>query len=199
MLSGSGKKMWELQRIESCAWGRRTTSGRWGRRARVAPAPKSISTGAKLTGVENRTAGSAAPATGMELWNLVFMEFDRQKEGALKPLAARGVDTGMGLERMASVLQGAETNYHTDLLRPILEEAARETGTVPSASPQSDVSLRVITDHIRAVTFLIADGVIPANDGRGYVLRRILRRAIRHGRMLGKTKPFLHKIGRAHV
>jgi len=130
----------------------------------------------------------------MELWNLVFMEFDRQKEGALEPLAARGVDTGMGLERMASVLQGAETNYDTDLLRPILEEAARVTGTVPSASPQSDVSLRVIADHIRAVTFLIADGVIPANDGRGYVLRRILRRAIRHGRMLGKTKPFLHSL-----
>ncbi|MCI0566761.1 MAG: alanine--tRNA ligase [Acidobacteria bacterium] len=130
----------------------------------------------------------------MELWNLVFMEFDRQKDGVLQPLAARGVDTGMGLERIASVLQGVESNYDTDLLRDILDEGARLTGTRPGAAPASDVSLRVIADHVRAVTFLIADGVIPANDGRGYVLRRILRRAIRHGRMLGTSEPFLHRL-----
>jgi alanyl-tRNA synthetase len=135
----------------------------------------------------------------MELWNLVFMEFDRQKDGTLQPLAARGVDTGMGLERIASVLQGVESNYDTDLLRDILEEGARLTGTHPGASPACDVSLRVIADHVRAVTFLIADGVIPANDGRGYVLRRILRRAIRHGRMLGTSEPFLHRLTRRVV
>ena len=130
----------------------------------------------------------------MELWNLVFMEFDRQSDGTLKPLADRGVDTGMGLERITSVLQGVDSNYDTDLLREILEEGARLTETRPGASPESDVSLRVIADHVRAVTFLIADGVIPSNEGRGYVLRRILRRAIRHGRMLGKTEPFLYRL-----
>ena len=135
----------------------------------------------------------------MELWNLVFMEFDRQKGGALQPLAARGVDTGMGLERIASVLQGVESNYDTDLLRDILEEGARLTGTRPGTSAAADVSLRVIADHVRAVTFLIADGVIPANDGRGYVLRRILRRAIRHGRMLGTSAPFLHRLTQSVV
>ena len=132
----------------------------------------------------------------MELWNLVFMEFDRQKDGTLRPLAAPGVDTGMGLERIASVLQGVESNYDTDLLREILEEGSRLTGVPPGASAASDVSLRVIADHVRAVTFLIADGVIPANDGRGYVLRRVLRRAIRHGRMLGTHEPFLHSLTR---
>jgi len=132
----------------------------------------------------------------MELWNLVFMEFDRQKDGTLRPLAAPGVDTGMGLERIASVLQGVESNYDTDLLREILEEGARLTDVTPGASAASDVSLRVIADHVRAVAFLIADGVIPANDGRGYVLRRILRRAIRHGRMLGTREPFLHSLTR---
>ncbi len=135
----------------------------------------------------------------MELWNLVFMEFDRGKDGTLRPLAARGVDTGMGLERIASVLQGVESNYDTDLLREILEEGSRLTGVSPGSSPAGDVSLRVIADHARAVTFVIADGVIPANDGRGYVLRRILRRAIRHGRMLGKTEPFLHLLTRKVV
>jgi alanyl-tRNA synthetase len=135
----------------------------------------------------------------MELWNLVFMEFDRQKDQTLLPLAARGVDTGMGLERIASVLQGVDSNYETDLLREILEEGARLCGVVPGSSAASDVSLRVIADHARAVTFLIADGVIPANDGRGYVLRRILRRAIRHGRMLGKHEPFLHGVTRRVV
>jgi alanyl-tRNA synthetase len=129
----------------------------------------------------------------MELWNLVFMEFDRQKNGSLLPLAERGVDTGMGLERIASVLQGVESNYDTDLLREVLEEGARLTGASP-AEKASEVSLRVIADHARAVTFLISDGVIPANDGRGYVLRRILRRAIRHGRMLGTIEPFLHRL-----
>ncbi|HEV8337287.1 MAG TPA: alanine--tRNA ligase [Candidatus Polarisedimenticolia bacterium] len=130
----------------------------------------------------------------MELWNLVFMEFDRQKDGSLRPLAERGVDTGMGLERIAATLQDVDSNYDTDLLREILEEGARLLGVAPGAAPGSDVSLRVIADHVRAVTFLIADGVVPANDGRGYVLRRILRRAIRHGRMLERREPFLHRL-----
>jgi alanyl-tRNA synthetase len=130
----------------------------------------------------------------MELWNLVFMEFNRDKEQSLQPLASPGVDTGMGLERIASVLQGVESNYDTDLLKEILDEGARLTSTSPGRSSASDVSLRVIADHSRAVTFLIGDGVIPTNDGRGYVLRRILRRAIRHGRMLGTDGPFLYRL-----
>ncbi|HEU5180872.1 MAG TPA: alanine--tRNA ligase [Candidatus Polarisedimenticolia bacterium] len=130
----------------------------------------------------------------MELWNLVFIQFDRQADGRLEPLASKGVDTGMGLERVASVMQEVDSNYDTDLLRGILEEGARLCGVAPGSGEVSDVSLRVIADHVRAVTFLVADGVIPANDGRGYVLRRILRRAIRHGRMLGQHEPFLHRL-----
>jgi len=133
----------------------------------------------------------------MELWNLVFMQFDRQADGTLKALARKGVDTGMGLERIASVLQGVESNYDTDLLRPIVEAAERialEQGG--RASPGSDaaarkVGLQVIADHVRAMTFLMSDGVVPSNEGRGYVLRRIMRRAISFGRDLGVEEPFL--------
>ncbi len=136
----------------------------------------------------------------MELWNLVFMQFDRQADGTLKALARKGVDTGMGLERIASVLQGVESNYDTDLLRPIVEAAGRiALEQAGRTAPGSDatarkVGLQVIADHVRAMTFLMSDGVVPSNEGRGYVLRRITRRAISFGRDLGVEKPFLGEL-----
>ncbi len=158
----------------------------------------------------------------VELWNLVFMQFDRDAGGKLNPLPKPSIDTGMGLERVAAVLQGVISNYDTDLFTPLIARAAELTGqpgfdpagegTRPYAStnarrPRRDgcppssrqgrrsvASLRVIADHSRAATFLISDGVLPSNEGRGYVLRKIIRRAITHGRLLGQTKPFLHEM-----
>ncbi|MEM7048521.1 MAG: alanine--tRNA ligase [Acidobacteriota bacterium] len=128
----------------------------------------------------------------LEIWNLVFMQFDRDGEGVLHPLPKPSVDTGSGLERVASVLAGARSNYATDLFQPVLRAAATLAGT--EYQEASGTSLRVIADHLRAVTFLLADGVIPSNEGRGYVLRRILRRAVRHGMRLGFEEPFLHRL-----
>src|SRR5258707_3588042 len=139
----------------------------------------------------------------MEIWNLVFMQFDRDASGKLTPLPKPSIDTGMGLERLATVLQGVVSNYDTDLFMPLIKRAANLTGvdlTKELASEnktRSAASLRVIADHARAVTFLISDGVLPANEGRGYVLRKILRRGIRHGRLLGATKPFMHEMVKA--
>jgi len=130
----------------------------------------------------------------LELWNLVFMQYDRDDAGELHPLPKPSIDTGMGLERLATVLQGQNSNYHTDLVFPFVEEAARVSGVKYGSADDSDVSLRVIADHVRAVTFMIADGVLPSNEGRGYVLRRIMRRAARHGKLLGMGEPFLHTI-----
>ncbi len=130
----------------------------------------------------------------LELWNLVFMQYDRDAEGTLTPLPKPSIDTGMGLERLAAVLQGQNSNYHTDLVFPFVEEASTLSGVPYGASEESDVSLRVIADHVRAVTFLVADGVLPSNEGRGYVLRRIMRRAARHGKLLGLDEPFLYRI-----
>ncbi len=136
----------------------------------------------------------------VEIWNLVFMQFDRDASGKLNPLPKPSIDTGMGLERVASVLQGVISNYDTDLFTPLIKRAAELTGTsltkelTKEAHTKSAASLRVIADHSRAATFLISDGVLPANDGRGYVLRKIIRRAITHGRLLGQTKPFLHEM-----
>jgi len=126
----------------------------------------------------------------VEIWNLVFMQFDRAADGTLTPLPKPSVDTGMGLERVAAVMQGVHSNYDIDLFRDIIAEAARLTGATDRSSP----SLRVIADHIRACSFLIVDGVLPANEGRGYVLRRIIRRAIRHGFKLGQSRPFFHAL-----
>ena len=126
----------------------------------------------------------------VEIWNLVFMQYNRDDKGALTPLPKPCVDTGMGLERIAAVLQGVHDNYEIDLFQSLIKAAARETATKDLASK----SLRVIADHIRATSFLVVDGVIPSNEGRGYVLRRIIRRAIRHGYKLGQTKPFFHRI-----
>jgi alanyl-tRNA synthetase len=136
----------------------------------------------------------------VELWNLVFMQFDRDASGKLNPLPKPSIDTGMGLERIAAVLQGVISNYDTDLFTPLIKRAAELTGTSlkkeldKEAHTKSAASLRVIADHSRAATFLISDGVIPANEGRGYVLRKIIRRAITHGRLLGQEKPFLHEM-----
>jgi alanyl-tRNA synthetase len=126
----------------------------------------------------------------VEIWNLVFMQYDRSSDGVLLPLPKPSVDTGMGLERVAAVMQGVHSNYDIDLFKSLIRSAAEITGT----SDLSSSSLRVIADHIRACTFLIVDGVVPSNEGRGYVLRRIIRRAIRHGYKLGQTQPFFHKL-----
>jgi alanyl-tRNA synthetase len=157
----------------------------------------------------------------VEIWNLVFMQFDRDSLGKLNPLPKPSIDTGMGLERVTAVLQGVISNYDTDLFVPLIERAAELTGTTSGrlemgmprvqssrkkgedpgpgmseveAIHKSAASLRVIADHSRAATFLISDGVLPSNEGRGYVLRKIIRRAITHGRLLGQTKPFLHEM-----
>jgi len=127
----------------------------------------------------------------LEVWNLVFMQFDRDAGGALSPLPAPCVDTGMGLERIAAVVQGKLSNYDTDLFQPLIQAAAKRAGVAYGAAPDSDVSLRVIADHLRATTFLVGDGVMPGNEGRGYVLRKIMRRAMRHGRKLGIEGRFL--------
>lgn len=130
----------------------------------------------------------------LEIWNLVFMQFNRGEDGAMAPLPNPSIDTGAGLERLSAVLQGKTSNYDTDLFQPILMAAADLASLRYGATPSADISLRVIADHLRAVTFLLADGVIPASDGRGYVLRRILRRAIRHGMRLGFEEPFLYRL-----
>jgi alanyl-tRNA synthetase len=126
----------------------------------------------------------------IEIWNHVFMQFDMQPDGSVKPLPAPCVDTGMGLERLAAILQHVHSNYEIDIFEKLIAAAARETHTSDLANP----SLRVIADHIRATSFLVADGVIPSNEGRGYVQRRIIRRAIRHGYKLGCKTPFFHKL-----
>jgi alanyl-tRNA synthetase len=141
----------------------------------------------------------------VEIWNLVFMQFDRDGSGKLNPLPKPSIDTGMGLERVTAVLQDVVSNYETDLFVPLIERAAELTGTSltkeleKEAHAKSAASLRVIADHSRAAAFLISDGVLPANDGRGYVLRKIIRRAIRHGRLLGYKQPFLFMMAREVV
>ncbi|HEU4683571.1 MAG TPA: alanine--tRNA ligase [Nitrospira sp.] len=130
----------------------------------------------------------------IEIWNLVFMQFNRDASGALHPLPKPSIDTGMGLERLAAVAQGVYSNYDSDLFTPLLSAIGRRAGTVYGQSATSDRSMRVIADHLRAITFLMADGVLPSNEGRGYVLRRILRRAARHGRLLGIVEPFLYEL-----
>jgi alanyl-tRNA synthetase len=128
----------------------------------------------------------------VELWNLVFMEFDQSGDGVLRPLPSPSIDTGMGLERMAAVVQGKRSNYDTDLFMPLIESACELSKREYPAGDEGDVSVRVIADHVRAATFLIGDGVTPANDGRGYVLRRLIRRAFRQGNLLGIDRPFLY-------
>ena len=130
----------------------------------------------------------------IEIWNLVFTEWNRMEDGSLEPLPKKNIDTGAGLERVTAMVQGKSNNFETDLLFPLVEEAGRLTNTKYGEDKEKDFSLKVITDHSRAVTFLINDGVIPSNEGRGYILRRILRRAVRHGRLLGQSELFLYKM-----
>ncbi len=130
----------------------------------------------------------------LELWNLVFMQYDRDSSGKMTPLPNPSIDTGMGLERITAVLQGVKSNYETDLLRGLIANVEEISGKTYGQDEEADVSMRVIADHARAVTFLISDGVFPSNEGRGYVLRRILRRAVRHAKMLGIEDPCLYKI-----
>jgi alanyl-tRNA synthetase len=128
----------------------------------------------------------------LEIWNLVFMQYDRDAHGNMTPLPQQNIDTGMGLERIAAIMQGVQSNYDTDLLRPIIATVEERIGKPYGHDGRDDVSMRVIADHLRASCFLLADGVLPENTGRGYVLRRIIRRAARHGKMLGFEEPFLY-------
>jgi len=130
----------------------------------------------------------------IEIWNLVFMQYDRDAVGTLTPLPKPSVDTGMGLERIAAVMQGVHNNYDIDLFKNLISQACKVTGVRFGEDTAKDVSLRVLADHLRSVTFLLADGVLPSNEGRGFVLRRILRRACRHGRLLGMDEAFIYKL-----
>ena len=130
----------------------------------------------------------------LEIWNLVFMQFERSADGKLTPLPKPSIDTGMGLERIAAVVQGKHNNYDSDLFQPIIGSTAELAGVKYGVDARNDTALRVIADHARTTTFLVADGVLPSNEGRGYVLRRIMRRAIRYGRTLGLTEPFLGSV-----
>ncbi|HHY93228.1 MAG TPA: alanine--tRNA ligase, partial [Firmicutes bacterium] len=135
----------------------------------------------------------------LEIWNLVFTQFDRDAEGNYTPLPKKNIDTGMGLERIASVLQGVPSNFDTDLLRPIIRAAENIAQVQYGRTAKTDVALKVIADHGRAIVYLVGDGVLPSNEGRGYVLRRLLRRAVRFGRLLGIEEPFLTRIAEAVI
>ena len=135
----------------------------------------------------------------IEIWNLVFMQYNRDAAGTLHPLPKPSIDTGMGLERLAAVAQGKYSNYDSDVFTPLLSAVAARAGVQYGEQDTTDRSMRVVADHLRAMTFLMADGVLPSNEGRGYVLRRILRRAARHGRLLGIVEPFLHELTAAVV
>jgi alanyl-tRNA synthetase len=135
----------------------------------------------------------------LEIWNLVFMQYNRDETGKLTPLPKPSIDTGMGLERLASVVQKVRTNFETDLFQPIIQQIAALAGVPYHKDEQADISYQVIADHLRAMTFLISDGVLPSNEGRGYVLRRIIRRASRYARLIGINKPILYKLTGAVV
>ncbi len=154
---------------------------------------------------EERGCGSADCGVGcdcdryLEIWNLVFIQFFRDEAGNYTPLASKGIDTGMGLERVASVLQGVPSNFDTDLFREVMDFTASLAGVKYGAGGKTDMALKVIADHCRAVTFAISDGALPSNEGRGYVLRRLLRRAVRFGRVLGLHEPFLYQVAGAVI
>ncbi|MEC9310307.1 MAG: alanine--tRNA ligase, partial [Pseudomonadota bacterium] len=128
----------------------------------------------------------------IEIWNLVFMQYEQFEDGSRRELTAQSIDTGMGIERVAALLQGTNDNYATDLMRALIEDSAHKTSTDPDGPGKTHH--RVIADHLRSTSFLIADGVMPSNDGRGYVLRRIMRRAMRHAHLLGSQDPLMHRL-----
>ncbi len=130
----------------------------------------------------------------MEFWNLVFTQFDKDEDGNYNRLPHPNIDTGMGLERIAAIMQGADNIFEVDVLKEIMDSVLKITGKRYNADPKQDVSIKVITDHVRSITFMIGDGILPSNEGRGYVLRRILRGAARHGKLLGMNEPFLHRL-----
>ena len=130
----------------------------------------------------------------LEYWNLVFTQYDGQEDGTFVPLPKKNIDTGMGLERIAAILQGVQSNYETDVLRSLVAVGEKLTGTTYGEDAAIDLSLRIMADHSRAVAFMIADGILPSNEGRGYVLRRLLRRAVMKGHLLGLDKPFLKEV-----
>ncbi len=130
----------------------------------------------------------------LELWNLVFMQFNRKEDGSLEPLPKQNIDTGLGLERIASVLQGVPSDFETDLFLPIIQYTAQKANIAYQEKPGNDIALKVISDHIRALVFMISDGILPSNEGRGYVLRMLLRRAYRYGKVLGLNEPFLYDV-----
>ncbi len=130
----------------------------------------------------------------LEIWNHVFTQYDRQADGSYKPLPRKNIDTGMGLERLVSLIQGVRNDFETDLFTPIMKRAGEIAGIKYGDSAQGDLALKVISDHVRSVTFMIADGILPANDGQGYVLRRLLRRASRYGRLIGIDRPFINEV-----
>jgi alanyl-tRNA synthetase len=144
--------------------------------------------------VAHRCEVNSGCARFIEIWNLVFIQYDRDAGGKLSELPAKHVDTGMGFERVAAMLQGVPSNYDVDVLRRVIASAEQLAGKRYGADARDDVSLRVIADHARAVTFLVQEGIVPSNEGRGYVLRRLLRRAARHGKLLGLARPFLHEV-----
>lgn len=154
-----------------------------------------VDMGIEYGGDENSKPGDPeADDRFLEIWNLVFTEWNKKEDGTLEPLPKKNIDTGAGLERIASVVQKKINNYETDLILPIIEEAGRLTSSEYGKTEKTDFSLKVIADHIRGISFLINDGVLPSNEGRGYVLRRVLRRAVRHGRLLGTSENFLYKL-----
>jgi alanyl-tRNA synthetase len=130
----------------------------------------------------------------LEVWNLVFSQFNHNKDGSYTPLPQKNIDTGAGLERFASILQDVDSNFDTDLFQPIIHKTCELAGVKYHVNPEHDVALKVIADHIRTVTFSVGDGVLPSNEGRGYIIRRLLRRAVRYGKVLGLDKPFLYKL-----
>src|SRR5436189_357337 len=145
-------------------------------------------------GRDNEPFPSDAGGRYVEIWNLVFMQFNKDVGGTLSRLPRSSIETGMGLERVAAVLQGKLSNYDTDLIHPIIAKAADLFGVVLGADPRIDTALRINADHARATTFLIHDGVLPSNEGRGYVLRKIMRRALRNVRLIGVEDQFLYKL-----
>ncbi|GAH98881.1 unnamed protein product, partial [marine sediment metagenome] len=130
----------------------------------------------------------------LELWNLVFMQYNREEDGSLTPLPKQNIDTGLGLERIASVLQKVDTDFETDLFLPIIKFVAQNAGIKYKEDQKKDLALKVIADHIRALVFMISDGIVPSNEGRGYVLRMLLRRAFRYGKVINYNQPFLYEI-----